>query len=368
MIRRLYVHNFRCLENFELPIGGKPSTLLIGRNGSGKSTVGTVLELFQRIARGTNRVGQLVASSDFAQGRITLPMRFEIAVALGDDIYEYILALNLPHLYKELCVVEERLSVSGKVLYSRIDAKVQLLGSIDTDAKFMVDEHLIALPIIQENNKADPLYIFKTWLARMLIIAPIPSRISGDAQGETLTPDRDLENFGAWLSGVLAYSPASYSQIDTYLREVLPDFKVLKLPLIGKEFRSLAIHFQQDEAEISLPFCDLSDGEKCFFICAVVLAANASYGPLFCFWDEPDNFLSLSEVGHLVMTLRRSFQKSGQLLISSHNPEAVRSFSDENTLVLGRRSHLEPTIVRPLEELNIKGDIVDALIRNDVKV
>ena len=41
LIRRFYVHNFRCLENFELPISGQSSVLLIGNNGSGKTTVGS---------------------------------------------------------------------------------------------------------------------------------------------------------------------------------------------------------------------------------------------------------------------------------------------------------------------------------------
>ena len=39
MIERLYVHNFRCLENFTLDLAGHPSALLIGKNGAGKSTV-----------------------------------------------------------------------------------------------------------------------------------------------------------------------------------------------------------------------------------------------------------------------------------------------------------------------------------------
>src|ERR1700694_2919572 len=60
VIRRFYVHNFRCLENFELPVSGQPAVLLIGKNGSGKTTVGLALEILQRIARGTNRVGDLV--------------------------------------------------------------------------------------------------------------------------------------------------------------------------------------------------------------------------------------------------------------------------------------------------------------------
>jgi hypothetical protein len=39
VIRRLYIHNFRCLENFELPIAAYSSALLIGKNGAGKTTV-----------------------------------------------------------------------------------------------------------------------------------------------------------------------------------------------------------------------------------------------------------------------------------------------------------------------------------------
>ena len=34
---------------------------------------------------------------------------------------------------------------------------------------------------------------------------------------------------------------------------------------------------------MSLPFGDLSDGEKCFMICALVLAANHAYGPVYLF-------------------------------------------------------------------------------------
>jgi AAA15 family ATPase/GTPase len=42
MIRRLYIHNFRCL--------GHSSVLLIGKNGSGKTTVSLALEILQKIA------------------------------------------------------------------------------------------------------------------------------------------------------------------------------------------------------------------------------------------------------------------------------------------------------------------------------
>lgn len=369
MIKRLYVHNFRCLENFELPISDKPSSLLIGKNGAGKSTVSFALKVFQSIGRGVNRVSELVKPSDFARGRSDVPMRFEIEAIISKNIYGYILALELPDGSRELRVLEESLTADGQPVYSRSGFEVQLAKRGGTgEAKFLIDWHLIALPLIQEQSVTDPLYLFKTWLARMLILAPIPSHISGDSEGETLSPNREVSDFGAWFSGLLAQSPAAYTQIDKYLRQVMPDFKDIKNPVIGSDFRSLTVQFQQDknQATLSLPFRDLSDGEKCFFVCAVVLAANTAYGPLFCFWDEPDNYLSPSEIGHFVMALRRSFQDGSQLLITSHNLEAVRQFSDENTLLLHRRSHLDPTQARLLSEVQINGDLGNALLRDDV--
>jgi hypothetical protein len=53
--------------------------------------------------------------------------------------------------------------------------------------------------------------------------------------------------------------------------------------------------------------------------------------------------------------------------MTSHNPEAIRRFSYENTLLLHRRNRLEPTLVRPLSDNQVDGDLVNALIRGDVE-
>src|SRR5271157_3444358 len=103
-MRRLYVHNFRCLENFELPVSGQSSLLLIGKNGSGKTTVGLALLVLQKIARGTNRVGELVRPEDLSRGRADVPMRFEIEVELEAQTYGYSIAFEFPTGFKELRV------------------------------------------------------------------------------------------------------------------------------------------------------------------------------------------------------------------------------------------------------------------------
>ncbi len=372
VIKRFYVHNFRCLENFELPVSGLSSALLIGDNGSGKTTIGLALRVLQKIARGRNRVDDLVKPKDLFRGRTDVPMRFEIEVELGAKIYGYSIAFQFPAIARELRVREEKLTVAGDMVYTRERAQVHIASrGIEKAAYFSIDPLLTALSIIQEQSEKDPLSVFKQWLARILILRPVPSAIRGESKRETLRPVPYVTNFAAWFSGLLAHAPSAYAKIDEYLKQVMPDLKDIKNPLVGRDARSLAVQYSNELGNVTIPFEDLSDGEKCFMICAVVLAANEAYGPLLCFWDEPDSHLALSEVGHFVLALRKAFQSGGQFIATSHNPEAIRSFSDENTLVLYRRSHLEPTIVRPLTEVRASGDfggdLVDALIRGDVE-
>jgi len=292
-------------------------------------------------------------------------MRFEIEVELDAKMYAYVIALESR--LERLRVFEEKLVVDGKLVYTRKAPPVEFMETGDEPANLLIDWHLVALPVLQEQSRHDPLSIFKRWLRRILILRPVPSLIHGGSKQETMEPNVQVTDFGSWFTGLLAHTPSAYAKIDAYLKQVVPDLKDIKNPLVGTDFRTLIVQFSANQGTLNIPFEDLSDGEKCFMICALVLAANDTYGPLLCFWDEPDNYLSIDEVGHFVMALRRAFQSGGQFIATSHNPEAIRSFSDENTLYLCRKSHLEPTIVRPLSELQVNGDLVDALTRGDVE-
>lgn len=265
MIRRSYVHNFRCLQNFELPLSGQPSVLLIGRNGSGKTTVGLAFWMLRKLARSVNRVGDLVKPKDFAQGRTDVPVRFEIEVELDGRIYGYIVAFGFPPDFKEPRVLEERLMVDGNPVYTREMAQVHLArAGREKEAKFLIDWHLVALPIIQEQTQKDPISVFKRWLARMLILRPIPGLIKGDSDHETRVPKTSVTNFAAWFSGLLSDAPAAYASIDKYLKGVMPDLKDIKNPLIGKDSRSLEVQFSNDLGSLTIPFEDVSVRREMF--------------------------------------------------------------------------------------------------------
>lgn len=370
MIHRLYVNNFKTLQNFDLSIRDLSTLLLIGGNGSGKSSVRQAFEVLQRVARGVTRIGQLVRPKDFSFARTEAPMRFDLEVQIGADLFDFRLAFELPAGFHEPRVREESLKVNGAAIYERELAQVRLSGNHPQspgrgEASFLIDWHTVALPLIQQ-TKDEPLSVFREWLARSIVLQPVPSMIGGESRSETLEPSVRADDFAAWFSGVVAYAPKAYSAIHDYLREVMPDFEEVRNPPSGSESRSLFVRFAKESENFTVPLDDLSDGEKCYLICAVVLAANQAYGPLLCFWDEPDSHLSLSEVQNFVRTLRKGFQNGGQWIATSHNPETIRAFSDENTLVLSRESRLEPTVLRPLGELGIHGDLIHAAIRGEI--
>jgi len=368
MLQRLYIHNFKTFQNFELKPEGKHSSLLLGKNGAGKSSVAKALQVLQNIGRGVNRVGQLVSPRDFFLTKTDLPMRLEVEVLLDGQKFHYSLALELPAKFKELRILEERLEWEGHPVYVREQAQVSLRKTVDTtgDARFLVDWHLVALPLIQVQSENDPVHIFKTWLAQMVIIAPVPQLMSGESSEESVWPVANASNAVDWLAGLLGQYPAAYTALDGYLKEVMPDLLDFKYENLGKESKRLSIQFKMEAGIFSVNFDELSDGEKCFFLCAIIVAANRAYGPIFCFWDEPDNYLSLSEVGHFVLQLRRAFEEQGQIIMTTHNEEAIRRFSNENTWVMGRKSHLEPTQQRLLGELALGSDVVQSLMLGEV--
>lgn len=365
MIERFYVHNYRCFENFTLDLTGLKSALVIGKNGAGKSTLRHALGVFRNICRGPNRAKEWIDPSDFAQNRMDLPMRFEVDLTLSKKRFHYGITFEYPPNFHEARIFSEDLSVDGNVVFSRQRNQV----SLSTGATFFLDWHVGALPIINERPGEGSIQQLKTFLASMILLSPVPGEMSSFAEEESFELQENASNFAAWLSAVLIRYPARYNDIVKYLQFVSPDFGSFEFFPHGERGKQLTVTFEsKDKNRSDLPqdFKKLSDGEKCFFLSALIVAFNRPDTPVFCLWDEPDNHLSLPEIGHFITELRRLVNQNGQFIATSHHPEVIRRFSDENTIVFTRNSHLEPTVVRPLTGISYKGDLIEALIRNEV--
>ncbi len=369
MIERLYVHNYRCLENFTLDFQRQRSAVLIGKNGAGKSTVLDALRVFQSICRGPNRVRDVIRAKDFAQNEKNRPMRFEVDLSLGERKFRYAVAFEWPSDFHEARIGMEELSSDGVAVFTRHQGQVQLTGG----AQFGLDWHVFALPVVNENPTERSIQDVRAFFANMILVAPIPQLMTGLSDEPRTDLDRQALNYASCLRAIFQTRPKSYGVFESFVKDVLPDFSSLENDPRGKEGGSQQIvTFETTNplGTLQLDFDELSDGEKCFFLSAYVIAASAvrtkTDPPVICVWDEPDHHLSLSEVGHFITALRRMTNLGGQFIATTHHPETIRKFSEDNTFVLTRNSHVEPTIVKLLNTYSYNGDLIHALIRDEI--
>jgi energy-coupling factor transporter ATP-binding protein EcfA2 len=190
LIERLYVHNFRCFENFTLDFKSHPSVLLIGKNGAGKSTVLHCLGLLQNICRGSNHARNLIFGSDFPQHRMDNPMRFEVDVALSGRRFEYAISFEWPSNFLAARVLDESLSVDGQTIFTRHHAQIQLASEPGCG----LDWHIVALPVINERPGGRAIQDIKEFFATMIRIAPIPANMTGFSEEPSMELDDDAAN------------------------------------------------------------------------------------------------------------------------------------------------------------------------------
>ena len=107
MLKRLYADNFRCLENFEIRFG--ESNLLLGRNGTGKTSVLDVLRKIQDLVVRGEKVDQVFPASDLSANHLRNEQRFEINTQSEDDSYSYGLVIEHTAARDKMKVVHEAL-------------------------------------------------------------------------------------------------------------------------------------------------------------------------------------------------------------------------------------------------------------------
>lgn len=96
-IKRIYIDNFKSLVNFEITF--QRVNLLLGNNGSGKSTILDVLSRIQALISEKRRVETLFLPSSRTKWQISPDQTFELTLQLPEGIYQYNLLytiLNLP--------------------------------------------------------------------------------------------------------------------------------------------------------------------------------------------------------------------------------------------------------------------------------
>ena len=123
VLRRLYVDNFRSLVNFELKLG--QVNLLMGGNGSGKSSVFAALTALRRVVQG-EAVGEVLPAGSCTRWQTRPVQVFELEVDCAGAVFRY--RVEVVHHNGRTTIGQETLEVDGASVYSRVRENVELIG------------------------------------------------------------------------------------------------------------------------------------------------------------------------------------------------------------------------------------------------
>lgn len=340
MLKKIYINNYKCLQNFEFNIEELNSAFLLGKNGSGKTTLFEVFEIFQMIGRGRTSLSEMIGIDSFSFSDTKLPIEFEITVEIDNKKFIYELSIEFPSHFHAPKIRNESLVVQNTAVFKRDGGQTY----IKEIKEFLLDWHHVGLPLIMVRSENDPLSIFRNWLKNIIILSPCPAFFNKISKAESSTLLRDAKNIIDWARWLLSENPSLYIVISDFLKFRMPDLEMFKFENIGSDDRELSFIFKEELTKYPIKFHQLSDGEKIFFLGAIVIAAQKNNPHLLCLWDEPDNFIGLVELDHFIVACRKAFESSqSQLIMTSHNPQVVHNFSNHNIFLLKRNSHLSPT-------------------------
>ncbi|MGX9367333.1 AAA family ATPase [Desulfoplanes sp. PS50] len=226
MITRLYIHNFRTLLNFEVQL--KDFNLLIGRNGSGKTSILEVLGRLRRFIVDGAGVDDLYPEKDISTLASKMSGRFEIDVHTGgmDFRYEIEIAHDLEK--KKSRIEKEVLLEDGNIIFENIMGEATLYNdSYGKGPSFPIDWSRSGLNVVMPRDDNTKLIAFKEYMGNVCVSRLNPMVMRAESRGEAQTPAENMEHFSDWYRYLLQAEPGKTALISQKLAPALPGFKYL---------------------------------------------------------------------------------------------------------------------------------------------
>ena len=351
MLTRLYATNYRCLVNFEFKPTAKQ--LIIGRNGSGKSTVFDVLAMLRDFVARDVSCEDCLGGETRTRWQNANEQRFELDVGGDGGKYRYALTVAQFPTEDTPRVKDEILEFEGNRLLHFESGKVRLCldaGSAHPATEFPSNPRRSGLARAEDvPNVNRGVTWFRRWLNRLLEVQINPWAMWSRSERESRFPAKDLSNFADWYRHLRLESGDAVFKAITDLRQGLPAFEGLDAKEAGLDVRVLMAKMREPSGRaFELPFSDLSEGQRVLIALYVLLHFAVSEGRTLLI-DEPDNFIALAEIQPwLLKLLDRVDDTNGQVILVSHHPELLDQLADQGGVLLDRPGGGE-TRVRPFE-------------------
>lgn len=344
MLKRLYVDNFKCLDDFEIAFDGH--ALLMGANGSGKSTVVEVLERLRRFLVGGEKAGDCFPPSTRTRWRDEARQTFKLEIEWQGSVLSW--DVSLVHADDEtapVSVASERVVWNGVVVLRRDDPRTAALQSDlkTAAATVLIPEELSAMPLV---SRSSPESAFP-WLVGQAVDSVIPLRLEPSGMSSRAgRPARMLDwratNLAAWFLHLSETSSDQLARITARAREVLPALHQFRFRAEGDTQRLLTdwrtLPAGQEEAIRTFAFDELSDGQRVVILLSAVVDGLPPLFPATLVLDEPDNFIALNELQPLMLAM--TDRPNVQLIVVSHHPELIDLFAKHHGYYFWREDGL----------------------------
>ena len=330
MLSRLYVDNFRCLENFELDLD--ETNVFLGRNGTGKTSVLNVLRNIQNLVVRGSRVDAVFPARDISLNSQRNEQRFEIEASVNGEAYSYSLVVEHDLSRGMMRVGEETLEHDGNPIFEFKDGNAQLYDDdYSQGPSYPFDWSQSGICFLNEMSANRKLTQFKKEIANYIIVSCCPPIMSAETRTEDEFLEPLMQNFVGWYRRTAQENMRSIVSLFETLSEALPGFDSINLTESGENSRALKAIFRGPSSEpIRYGFDQLSDGQRALITLYSLLHLSADRR-VSLFVDEPENYLALGEIQPwLAEAAERAGESLGQLVVASHHPVIIDYMAGAN--------------------------------------
>ena len=330
MLSRLYVDNFRCLENFELDLD--ETNVFLGRNGTGKTSVLNVLRNIQSLVVRGSRVDSVFPARDISLNSQRSQQRFEIEASVNGEAYSYSLVVEHDLPRGMMRVGEETLEHDGNPIFEFKNGNAQLYDDdYSQGPSYPFDWSQSGICFLNEMSANRKLTQFKKEIANYIIVSCGPPIMSAETRTEDEFLEPLMQNFVGWYRRAVQENMSSIAPLFETLRGALPGFDSINLTESGENSRALKAIFQGPSSKsIRYGFDQLSDGQRALIALYSLIHLSADRR-VSLFVDEPENYLALGEIQPwLAEAAERTGESLGQLVVASHHPVTIDYMAGAN--------------------------------------
>ncbi|MDP3334410.1 MAG: AAA family ATPase [Methylococcaceae bacterium] len=331
MLKRLYVHNYKSLVNFEINFD-KDISLFLGANGAGKSTVFEVLAKLRRVIVDEEKIENVFNIFDSPRWLKSeeADINFELDFEIGCSIYRYSLAIHLGGFFADTGIKKESLYRNDeKIIDEEILSGEEEPYEFDNSRSY-IDRYGVGIA-----------HEFLQYLRTLFIVRINPHEMISTINKANAKIKPDFSNYSEWFTHLNEKNRRGVSIFEKAMREILPGFDYFRIEQAGQA-KVLQVDFENEASKkdiISYYFNELSEGQK-VLIALYALVYCVPENSIICI-DEPENFLALPEIQPWFDTLYdQCAERNLQALLISHHPKIINLLANDSGYWFSRENNL----------------------------